>query len=394
MNTNNQNKLISATNPAKLESVNKPIQIFKAGKHTASSGQALTFSESDLTASANAYDPAVHEAPLVIGHPKTDGPAYGWVKSLSFSDSGLEANPDQINADFAEMVKNGSFKKISASFYTPESKSNPVPGVYYLRHVGFLGAEPPAIKGLRAPEFSDAADGVVEFSELNFNGYDDMTVAKLFRRVREWFVAEKGVDVADRVLPDYEISGLEMAANQEIVEDRIETQSGLNPIFNEGNTMSVEDKARLADLEAENAKLKQQQADFAEAQTKARRDAAHADNLAFAEGLVKAGQLLPAQKDAVVATLNYVAAPAEAVEFGEGAAKQPLLDALKAALTINAKLVDFGEHKGGSENASHTQFSAPSGYAVDQTNLELHQKAVEFAEANNTSYEVALSKVS
>jgi len=99
-------------------------------------------------------------------------------------------------SDFAEMVKNGAFKKISASFYTPDSASNPVPGVFYLRHVGFLGAEPPAVKGLRAPEFSDAAEGVVEFSELEFNGYDDLAIAKLFRRIREWFIAEKGAEVA------------------------------------------------------------------------------------------------------------------------------------------------------------------------------------------------------
>lgn len=372
----------------------KPIQIFKAGKHTASSGQALTFSESDLTASANAYDPAIHEAPLVIGHPKTDGPAYGWVKSLSFSDSGLEANPDQVNADFAEMVKNGSFKKISASFYTPESKSNPVPGVYYLRHVGFLGAEPPAIKGLRAPEFSDAADGVVEFSELNFNGYDDLSIARLFRRVREWFVAEKGLDVADRVLPDYEISGLEMAANQEIVEDRIENQSGLNPNFNEGKTMSLEDKARLTALEVENAKLKQQQADFAEAQTKARRDAAHADNLAFTEGLVKSGQLSPAHKDAVIATLNYVSAPDDAVEFGEGDNKKPLVDAFKAALSANGKLVNFGEHaKTGSEANAVVDFSIPAGYTVDMEKMAVHQKALEYAELNKCDYVTAVQAV-
>lgn len=370
---------------------NKPIQIFKAGKHTAGSGITLSFSETDLTASANAYDPAVHEAPLVIGHPKTDGPAYGWVKSLKFSEAGLEAEPDQVNADFAEMVKQGAFKKISASFYTPESSANPVPGVYYLRHVGFLGAEPPAVKGLRAPEFNEADEGVVEFSELDFNGYDDLSIAKLFRRIREWFIAEKGTEIADKVLPDYEIAGLEIAATQEIVDDRKEFNSN----FNEGDEMSAEDKAKLVALEAENATLKQQQADFAEKQDKARRDAAHAENISFAEGLVKSGQLLPAQKEAVIATLDYVSAPAETVEFGEGDTKKPLAAALKEALSANAKAVNFGEHDGGQEPGTGTvSFSAPAGYTVDTEKLELHQKAVAYAEANKVSYDVALTKVS
>lgn len=370
-----------------------PIQIFKAGKHTASGGQTLTFSESDLTASANAYDPAIHEAPLVIGHPKADLPAYGWVKSLSFSQSGLEAEPAQVNADFAEMVKTGAFKKISASFYTPESPSNPVPGVYYLRHVGFLGAEPPAVKGLRAPEFSDAADGVIEFSELDFNGYDDRYVAKLFRNIREWFIAEKGIEVADRVLSDWEISSIENAATEEIINDRLEGESSLSPNFNEGNTMSVEDKAHLATLEAENAALKKQQADFAEAQNKTRTDAAHAEHLSFAEGLVKAGQLLPAHKDAVVAVLNYVAAPAEAVSFGEGDAKQPLVEALKATLSASAKIVNFGEHNAALGDASAIEFNAPAGFGVNTEALEIHQKALSYAESNKCDYLIAVKAV-
>lgn len=48
----------------------KPIHIFKPGKHVAMSGVSLNFSESDLAATVRAYDPALHEAPLVLGHPK------------------------------------------------------------------------------------------------------------------------------------------------------------------------------------------------------------------------------------------------------------------------------------------------------------------------------------
>ena len=102
---------------------------------------------------------------IVVGHPVTDGPAYGWVKALNFAAGGLEAEPDQVDPAFAEMVAAGRFKKISASFYPPESPKNPVPGVYYLRHVGFLGAQPPAVKGLRAPSFAEGDEAItLEFS--------------------------------------------------------------------------------------------------------------------------------------------------------------------------------------------------------------------------------------
>jgi len=381
------------------------LQIFKPGKHTAANGAVLSFSEADLAATARAYNPKTKEAPLVVGHPQVDGPAFGWVKSLQFSSGSLEASPHQVNTDFAEMVNAGTFKKMSASFYTPDSPSNPVPGIYYLKHIGFLGAQAPAIKGMRDAAFNAADEGVIEFNELSidsadFNGYDDRYIAKLFRNIREWFIAEKGIEVADRVLSDWEISSIENAATEEIIKDRLEGEAVTNPIFNEtllGDIMSVEDKARLATLEAENAVLKKQQADFAEAQTKTRHDAAHAEHLSFAEGLVKSGQLLPAHKDAVVAALNYVSAPAEAVSFGEGDAKQPLVEALKATLAAAAPQVNFGEHAKAAGDA-HGQagagaYDVPRGFTVNTEALEIHNKALSYSEANDCDYLTAVKAV-
>lgn len=126
-------------------------------------GAVLQFSETDLQKTVAAYDPTKHEAPLVVGHPAHNDPAYGWVQALQFADGAIDAIPTQVNPDFAEMVASGAFKKISASFYSPNSPANPVPGVYYLRHVGFLGATAPAVKGMRAPAFADTEEGVLTF---------------------------------------------------------------------------------------------------------------------------------------------------------------------------------------------------------------------------------------
>ena len=71
------------------------IHIFKAGTHTDMHGTKLPFTQSDLAACVKAYDPSVHEAPLVIGHPKTEDPAWGWVKSLSLSGADLLAEHEQ-----------------------------------------------------------------------------------------------------------------------------------------------------------------------------------------------------------------------------------------------------------------------------------------------------------
>lgn len=70
----------------------KFFEIFKAGTRTDNSGRTVTITEADVAQAAAAYDPALHEAPLVIGHPKTDAPAYGWVGSLQADGGVLSAD--------------------------------------------------------------------------------------------------------------------------------------------------------------------------------------------------------------------------------------------------------------------------------------------------------------
>ncbi|EPF1130495.1 peptidase, partial [Escherichia coli] len=169
------------------------IHIFKAGTHTDMHGKKLPFTPDDLAACVKAYDPSVHEAPLVIGHPRTEDPAWGWVKTLSLSGVDLMAEPAQLDPQFAEMVTDGRFKKVSASFYLPDSPSNPKPGVLYLRHVGFLGAQPPSVKGLKQVSFSEQEEGVVEFAD-----WQAITNASLWGKLRDFLIARFSLDEAEK----------------------------------------------------------------------------------------------------------------------------------------------------------------------------------------------------
>jgi hypothetical protein len=232
-----------------------------------------------------------------------------------------------------------------------------VPGVFYLRHVGFLGAQPPAIKGLKQAEFADADDCVT----IEFSDYDEMTIAGLFRGLREWIIGQFGSDEADKVLPSYAVQQLEQAAAEEMAKEQTEMDAtdGILPnSFTEpGDHMAATTEALSADdiaaLKAENAALKQQQLDFAEQQKRDKAADTHAKNLMFAERLVKTGQLLPAQTDLIVSTLDYLAADETVVEFGEGDNKKPLLDALKTDLFAKLpKQVEFGEIAGADNNAT------------------------------------------
>lgn len=308
------------------------------------SGAVLAFSDSDLAATAAAYDPARSEAPIVVGHPTHDGPAYGWVRALSFADGGLEADSHQVDPAFADLVEAGRFKKISASFYTPTAPANPVPGVYYLRHVGFLGAQPPAVKGLRSPSFAEQEDGVVEFSE-----WDDVQNASLWRSLREWVIGKFGLADADQAIPGYAVATVEQGAQAELTKSAIEDAPlTVSPAYAEATDSSFQEPqmtpAEKAALEAENAQLKAQLAAVAARDKAASTAQAHASHAAFADSLVAAGQLLPAQVGVAVAALDHFAFGEGTPEFGEGEEKQPLATAFQSFLSSLPQQVEFGEH--------------------------------------------------
>jgi len=364
----------------------KPLHIFKSGRRTAMSGVTLEFSDADLAATAAAYDPAKYEAPIVIGHPKLNAPAFGWVKSLAAAGDDLEAEPHQVDAEFAEAVKAGRYKKISAAFFHPESPSNPVPGVYYLRHVGFLGATAPAVKGLRAVEFGDSHEGVVEFAD-----WGELQNASMWRRMRDFLIAQFGLEKADQVIPDYAIGSLEDAA-------RTEPDAPPSPAFSDPthpeDSLTPEQKAAL---EAENAQLKQQLAAANAANATAAAQKRHTDHLAYAEQLITDGLLAPKHRDTVVAAMDFANGDTP-IEFGEGDAKQPLGEAIKAFLADLPPVVEFGERAIKSrattkDGEQDIEFAAPDGFGVDPQRLALHRRVVAYQSLHSVSYAQALAAV-
>lgn len=133
----------------------KTFQIFRAGSFTTMGGVTLTFTASDLQTIASSYSESAHAAPLVLGHPQHDDPRYGTVKSLSVFGDALFATAE-VNGELVELVRAKRYTGVSAAFYPPEAPNNPRFGAWYLRHVGFLGAMPPAVKGMSPPEFAEA----------------------------------------------------------------------------------------------------------------------------------------------------------------------------------------------------------------------------------------------
>ena len=360
------------------------IEIFKAGKRTDANGLEVEITTADLQNAVNAYDVNFHESPAVIGHPKHNAPAYGWVKRLELDGDVLKAEFDQIDPEFAEMVEKGRFKKISSSFYLPDSPNNPCPGNLYLRHVGFLGAMPPAVKGLRNPEFAENEQGVVDFS--------DWAEASLWRRLRDWIIGTHGQEEADKAVPDYLVASVQEESIRNDLKRYQQDETGIPmPSFNEPNQPSEPQgepemtPEEIEQLKAENQQLKAEKAEALLNQAKA-------DNADFAEGLVKAGKLAPVAKQQAIDLLNYgsTTAAGSVVEFGEG---ESLHGKIKAFLEAQPQIVEFGEvatkdKAAGAEDGTVQYAEGTSADAID-----MDKKVRAYMKEHNVDYTAAFNAI-
>jgi hypothetical protein len=148
------------------------VEVFKVGTQTDSEGRTHQVTSDFLDQVVTHYDPALHESPAVIGHPKDNAPAYGWVNGLRVIDGILQVQFKDVDPSFEQIVQRGYFKKRSASFYVDPATA-PGGRAPYLRHVGFLGAQPPAVKGLRDIKFTEGESLSFEAS-TNFSEVETM----------------------------------------------------------------------------------------------------------------------------------------------------------------------------------------------------------------------------
>lgn len=368
------------------------IEIFRAGRHIDMHGREYEITPADVADMAASYSPAQHEAPLVIGHPKLNAPAYGWVRGLRADNGLLIAEAHQVDPAFAAAVNKGAYKKRSASFLPPTSPRNPKPGSYYLNHVGFLGAQPPAVTGLRDVQFA-AGDDLVEFASDRRWAFRD--VAAVFRRLREWLIADKGVEAADAIVPAWNIDALNEAATPDPEPEPMTSA----PAFAapEESTVSeqttVDFAARERELNAQAAALVAREQALAERESQARRD----DAADFAASLVEAGKLLPGEVETVTSLL--LALPDQSIDLaaadGNGTRSVAPADALREFLSGLSPRVDFREKSGAGNAPAAVEFAAPPGQAVDAVGMAIHTRALAYqAQHPNTTYLQAVRAVS
>jgi hypothetical protein len=358
------------------------IEVFRPGTFTPMKGEPITYSAADLRAIADAYSPDTAPAPIVVGHPSIDAPAYGWIEGFEYDAQAerLFANLGQVEPQFADMVKGGRFKKVSMAFFAPDQSHNPVPGTWYPKHLGFLGAAPPAVPGLKNVAFA-AQEGVTFTSAFGEPGFE--RVAAMFRAIRDWFIEREGVEAADKVLPSWSIDWL--------AEAEIQTTEGDAPLYSAPTPITQEIPVTQPDtaFAAREAELTARAADIAAREARLN----HADNAAFAETMVTEGRLLPASRDALVALMDALPGHA-AVAFSAGSEKLTPGAALREILKAQPKIVTFGALDLPPETGGGTAEFAADGREVDAAGLVTHQKALAFQKTHpGTDYLAAVAAV-
>ncbi|MCY3689236.1 MAG: hypothetical protein OXG90_09720 [Gammaproteobacteria bacterium] len=144
------------------------IDLLKIGNYTDANGNRHEFTRQNLTDLAESYDADKWPSPLVLGHPKMDSPAYGWLGSASVEGDTLTGKIVDLAEDVKTLIRNKSFRRISISIHPVDGASNPRRGrSLYIRHVGLLGAKAPAVPGL-SPVSLSGHDDNIELSEDSY----------------------------------------------------------------------------------------------------------------------------------------------------------------------------------------------------------------------------------
>lgn len=322
----------------------KAFEIFSTGKHTSQQGIIKDYTTEDLNKIKDNYDPEEHEAPIVIGHPKTNAPAFGWIEKLEVVGEKLLAYPKQVNEQFSTMIKDGLFKKRSCSL-TKDLQLN---------HVGFLGATAPAVKGLKDVEFK--ADN--DFADFEFD-------------TEETTPADKPVQ-SNSALPK---SDEQLNERLSRLQKQVDQLSSSLSSFSQAN-LSQEDIDKIHESIAE-LRFSIQTDEF---------------ELMLNEKLVY-GSVTPSMKDSVLKlieflhTNNFSSADFSISKFN---------DAVKTHLTnfINSipKIIYY-ENFAEKDEIDKIVSEDYGDVTVDRDSLKVHNKALVIAKSKEISYEEAIQEV-
>jgi len=384
------------------------IEVLRPGTFKPMSGADVSFSAQDLGDIAGRYDPDLHAAPLVIGHPKTDDPAFAWADAFTIERQGdgerLVASLSDVHPEIDRAVQDGRFRKVSLSLFAPKAPNNPTPGHHYPKHIGLLGAAAPAVSGLKPvteAAFARDEDVVITLGAPPAAN----ALAALFQNLRDLFIERDGRDAADRVIPEFEVGWLreDGAWAQPTPADGEPAGDSLASPGNEETTDMTGNQQPPAAPPAATTSgaaaagdgtrdLATREAQLAERERQIRR----AENARALDAAINAGRFPPGLKAETLDFMDQLGADETELAFGGGDEKRTPLAQFKRLLDSLPQAVPLGEAApdGGQAREQDPAFAAPPDAEVDGERLKIHQQALEYQRQNpNADYMTAVQAV-
>lgn len=328
-------------------------EVFKIGTHTSDKGITKDYTLDDLNFIAKSYNPQEDEAPIVVGHPVDNSPAYGWVSSLEVTPDGklvADVPDEKLQSDFLTAVKEGRYKKRSISL-TPDGK---------LRHIGFLGGAAPAVKGLADIQFSQPSSTIIEFDlEVTNENPDNHSSA----------------DNNNSDNPGSDNLSLDSISAK--IDELSKSLSDLNQSFTENKTDEL--KTKIDSLQSQ----------FVDLQSKINRD----DFNSLLDEKLSQGYLTPVIKDKILSFSNFMESQNFSNDFSQDKFTKEVRALLKELIGSFPKIVHFENFAEKPEHDDKSIDDDFSGFTVDQESKALHKKALNLMKKDNISYLAAVKSL-
>lgn len=335
---------------------NQWVEIFRTGDY----GDKGVWDENDLDDVVSNF--SAWQPPAILGHVEENSPAMAWVKSVKREGEVLMAQFEKVQPELEAHADSGRFPNRSAAFYFDPQGGGPV-----LRHVAFLGATPPEVKGLAPIKFSD--EKFVDFKFSEEETMDPKELAKAVKEeVRSFFSAMFG-----EKQPAAAASFTEAQVQERIAKAATDTEARLEAKFGE-RLKRAEDQAATTTVEAKRQKAR-----------------------SFVEKMKAANKWVPAfSEEGMDRVLEQLAVSGATVKFGEAGKETEVscFDQMCAFLETQQAIVPTGDlvvknRKGVSKVI---KFNEARGVALDTSSIVMNERAEEIMAEEKISFGEALKK--
>ena len=258
------------------------IDVCRAGTWRDMAGRDVRLDEGRLDRIVQSHADA-GPAPVVVGHPETDAPAYAWIDGLRRVGDRLQAKLRDIAPAFREAVEAGRYSGRSIALQGDT-----------LRHLGFLGGRAPAVPGLAPTCFASAPEAVIAFA-------DDDQAALAGRQPAAHSESQRTA-----AAEEHEVDGHESTSSTTVKEGRAAEQPGARdraPRREARSQASGASTRRLRETNKRETALAAREAALLAREAAAAADERQRAAEATIAPHVEAGRILPAERAGLVALL-------------------------------------------------------------------------------------------